>query len=371
MTTSTNNIPAEPSSTPPSIWNILKKSKIITLGSALVITCLLCAGSIQVFLWYMDATLRTRPPPETVSHPSSPVKGEEEETTTEPTLFNHSLSSSSSLSPIPENDSLSELVSSEPCRFDEENLLVIPSPTPENIHSVIVEVRRVFFTSPYRRTVPVDSIAEEDVSKFAYRNLLAIRQVFLAALLRYHLRPAIAKIITRHVRDIQGFIVKNIDLIGKPRCILTTGDNRFYTFPTELDEFTDSFVSSDARQLFHQTFLLYQQRWNREIIPLLLNTMTDLRALNFAFNSVLKGQFEGIHSAVTLPTLPTIHTPFIDPVYWLSENEVIIQCARVRELIPTANDPLIDYELTPRQQLDYLIALYNSLDFDDKIFIEH
>lgn len=44
-----------PPSSKLSTFALLKKSKIITVGAVIVLTCLLCAGSIQVYLYIMDA----------------------------------------------------------------------------------------------------------------------------------------------------------------------------------------------------------------------------------------------------------------------------------------------------------------------------
>ncbi len=421
-------IPAEPD-VPPSTWSIIKKSKLITLGAAFVITCLICAGSIQIFILYMDArlkepepddksvtkqsttpkevtinpedtlksiipadTLKTASPSETPNtsitlevsiEPSKPL------TLEKPPILDISDNTSTPLkSTIPENlpisnsDTSTSDIESESSilvngpesnlasfSLDDENLLVIPFPKPENISSVVIKVRKVIFTSPFRSAVADNEIAKEDVSKFAYRNLLAIQQVFTKSLLQYRFTSAEQVWIDKIVHRITDFIRRHMHLLHEPR----SSPGFVHEFPENLDEFTDRFVDENSRWLFYDEFLRYQRIWNEEVVPLLLNKIS-LCALNGAFNSAVKLRYSKLVNAVSLPAIPNFAKPYINPIYISSIlrkdsfNELLGKIKQRIKYILAANNtsdnpivPLKDYKLSDTEQLDYYISLLNLL----------
>lgn len=82
-----------------STFALLKKSKVITVGAVIVLTCLLCAGSIQVYLSVMDAHIRQLIP-KPVASKTSPNSNATKPANSEESTINSEASAASDPTPV-------------------------------------------------------------------------------------------------------------------------------------------------------------------------------------------------------------------------------------------------------------------------------
>lgn len=375
-----------------STWSIIKKSKVITFGMALVITCLLCAGSIQILLIFLDTKIRRATPrstpittaAETINLGKSPACTDSlfhaPSASTEPELNElDDVAANRTEPPLETNQTEPDLGSGftfhgSPVTHYEENLMVIPIPKPGYILDVVVQVRKVSFTAAaHRNRLPLHEIATEGISNFSYRNLLAIRQVFLVALRQYSLLQGHEHILIANIEGINAFIQSQRHKILQPmRFELTTCDAEF-AFPDNQDEFQDYFDTPETQNKFYRTFLMYQNRWNRDIVPLLLASYPLLNTLNCAFtwkhHQALLNRIERMnvihilheHYANLAATLRHRHGWIIHPDYAIPNKGTLeILLSRFRSVFPQLGLPLRNYALDEIQWLDYYIAYFNN-----------
>jgi hypothetical protein len=255
-------------------------------------------------------------------------------------------------------------------------MLIISLPKPDIIRSVVVEVRKVSFSAPNFRNM---SSAEEPNSNYAYRNLLAIRQVFLIALSPWYFYSSPQfEFLAKSIEEIHNFILENIRFIRNPRFVLGLANFKVpYKFPDEMDELMDEFDSPEARLQFHKVFKFYQKRWNDEFIPFILNFQV-FRALNDSFNTDLKrlyGRIDNCFCITDIIRVPQIlrSKAFIGPNFdHLTSDEIRIAIERIESATrcdeSSCKIPLQpSFPLADRQRLDYLVAWFNIISCNSPI----